>query len=78
MRSHSMIKRKVIELENIGFGRNEEWERVDATATIDDQMDEPELEIKVGEIAIAIPVEDIFYCLQELGIDVSAWVPQGQ
>lgn len=71
-----MIESKIVRLANIGFERgDEEWQRVGATLSLDEESDEdlPELEIEIEGIKIAIPVEDIFECLAYLGIDVQAW-----
>lgn len=69
-----MIKRKIIELDNIKFQlKNEEWMRTDASASINDDDGEPELEIHINSVTIAIPIQDIIDCLQQLDIDLEAW-----
>ena len=70
-----MIKRKVIELENIGFSNKEDdkWTRVDAAVTLADD-DDVELIVTIASVEIAIPVSDLITCLEELGVDVKGWI----
>lgn len=73
-----MIKRKILELENIGLLSDDSWQRTDAVVTLNDDTENnenaPELNISVGNITIAIPVQDLLDCLEELGVDVKEWV----
>ena len=70
-----MINRKIVQLANIGFMREDDWQRVGAEVSLDNESDEdlPELEIEIEGIKIALPVEDVFECRAYLGIDVQAW-----
>lgn len=66
-----MIKRKIIELEGIGFYQEDNgWKRVNAATALDKDGGENELEIHIDSVKIAIPVDDIIGCLEELGIDL--------
>lgn len=69
-----MIKRKVIELENVGFQvPGEDWERTNATVVLEDS-DPIELEIAVSRTKILLSVQDLLDSLQELGIDLASWI----
>lgn len=70
------IKRKLVELEDIGFqdGGKEKWERIDATLSIDATGVDPEAVIAIGGCQISIPIEDLFEGLDHLGIDLEAWI----
>lgn len=69
-----MIKRKVVELENVGLKLDKEWQRTDASVVIE-ESDPVELEITIaGNTAILLSVQDLLDCLQELGIDVASWI----
>lgn len=69
-----MIKRKVIELENVGLKVDREWQRVDASVVIE-ESDPVELEITIaGNTAILLSVQDLVDSLQELGIDLASWI----
>ena len=68
-----MIKRKIIEIENVGIRVDEEWRRIDASVVLEDS-DPVELEITIGSTAILLSVQDLLDCMEEFEIDIASWI----
>ena len=72
------IKRKLVELENIGFqdGGSEQllMIRLAATLSIDRTVNGPEALIAIGGCQVSIPLDDLFQGLDYLGIDLESWI----
>lgn len=73
------IKRKLVELENIGFqdgGSDQSSIRLDATLSIDSSVNGPEVLIAIGGCQVSIPIDDLFEGLDYLGIDLESWIEE--
>lgn len=71
------IKRKLVELEDVGFqdgGSEQSLIRLAATLSIDRTVNGPEALIAIGGCQVSIPLDDLFQGLDYLGIDLESWI----